>query len=44
LVVKPKIFDTTEVVLITNTRISIDDYGKGVMFGGITRIGSEGNT
>jgi uncharacterized protein (DUF849 family) len=44
LVVKPKIFDTTGVVLTTDTWTNMDDYGRGAMFGGITRIGLEGNT
>jgi hypothetical protein len=43
-VIKSKIFGTTEIVLTTNTRTSIDDCGRGVMFGGTTKTSLEGNT
>jgi len=43
-VIKLKIFGTTKVVLTTETRTNIDDYGRGVIFGGTTKIGLEGNT
>lgn len=44
LVIKLKIFGTTKVVLTTETRTNIDDYGRGVIFGGTTKIGLKGNT
>jgi hypothetical protein len=44
LVVKLEIFKIIEIIFIINIRIGIDDCGKGVMFGGTTKIGSEGNT
>jgi ribonuclease HIII len=39
-----KIFSTTKVVFIANTRIGVDNCGRGVMFGGITKTGLETNT
>jgi hypothetical protein len=40
LVVKSEIFNTIEIIFIANIGIGIDDCGKGVMFGGTTKIGS----
>jgi hypothetical protein len=44
LVVKPKIFDTTEVVFTTDTIVGLNDYGRGDMFGGIGKTSLDRNT
>jgi len=43
-VVKSKIFNTIGIIFTTNIGISVDNYGRGVMFGGTTKAGSKGNT
>jgi hypothetical protein len=39
-----EIFDTIEIILIANARTSVDNCGRGVMFGEATRTWLEGNT